>query len=122
LQRDNEASLEALQNFRRKMAMTNKAENARVRTPETPGIRNERRGTLGKDRREAPVAPKTAGAAKPGADTSKSPVANRDMEGPRRPVSHPSPPTSRLLMLEAQGQAVTHKLFLGFAAHGILVD
>jgi hypothetical protein len=91
LQSDNEASLEALQNFRRKMTMTEEAENVRVRTPEAPGIRKDRRDMQRKDGGQAPTVPKTAGAPKPKPDTSKSPVANRDMEGQRKAGSTPRP-------------------------------
>lgn len=40
---------------------------------------------------EEPEAPKTSGAAEPALDTSKSPVANRDLEGPRKASTTPRP-------------------------------
>ncbi len=43
------------------------------------------------DVRDAPTAPKTSGASTPAPDTSKSPVANRDLDGPRKAGTTPRP-------------------------------
>jgi hypothetical protein len=62
-----------------------------TRTPTTGGLSNEEfdRGT-GKGR-QPPPNPKTSGAAAPGPDTSRSPVANRNREGPRQAGATPRP-------------------------------
>ena len=44
-----------------------------------PGIR----AVGGSDRLDEPTSPKTSGASTPAPDTSESPVANRDFDGPR---------------------------------------
>lgn len=97
--------------------MNDNAENVGVRAPETSGMPNESRDGKRKDLKEAPPAPKpsdapprdtrespapnpdagetttpkTSGVAEPGSDTSKSPVANRDIEGPRKAGTTPRP-------------------------------
>ena len=43
------------------------------------------------ERAETPPNPKTSGAPKPAPDTSKSPLANRDIEGPRKASTTPRP-------------------------------
>ncbi len=55
-----------------------------------PGIRSsdDRAGTDGD---KTVAAPKTAGAPGPGPDTSRSPVANRDVAGPRKAGATPRP-------------------------------
>jgi len=65
-----------------------------TRTPTTGGISDEEfdRGT-GKDRQPLPN-PKTSGAPAPGQDTSRSPVANRNREGPRQAGMTPRPKDS----------------------------
>jgi len=62
-----------------------------TRTPTTGGVSNEEfdRGT-GKDR-QPPPNPKMSGAPAPGPDTSRSPVVNRDREGPRQAGATPRP-------------------------------
>jgi hypothetical protein len=44
-----------------------------------------------KDVRDAPTAPETSGASTLAPDTSKSPVANRDLDGPRKAGTTPRP-------------------------------
>ena len=61
-----------------------------VRSPDSGGARTDKRDIAGNDHREAPVAPKTSGASGE-EDTSKSPVANRDAEGPRKAGVTPRP-------------------------------
>jgi hypothetical protein len=89
----NDAGLAAREQFQRRIAMADKAGSAApgVATPETGGLRHEKRDATRTDRREAPVNPKSSGAAKPGPDTSKSRVANRDTEGPRKASTTPRP-------------------------------
>ena len=55
-----------------------------------PGIRSSA-DSASTDGDEAVAAPKTAGAPKPAADTSRSPVANRDVAGPRKAGTTPRP-------------------------------
>ena len=76
LQSDNEASLNALQNFRRNIAMNDKAKNARVRKPETPGIRSAKADPDRKDTAGGPNEPKTTGA--PVRDVREDPAPNPD--------------------------------------------
>jgi hypothetical protein len=76
LRRDNQSSIQALEELRREITMKDQGN--------FPAPDN-------KDRREAPVAPKTSGAPKPAPDTSKSKVANRDIEGPRKASTTPRP-------------------------------
>lgn len=61
---------------------------AGIRAADPGGLRGDQKDPL---RNEAPKAPRTAGAPKPGPDTSKSPVANRDLEGPRKAGTTPRP-------------------------------
>lgn len=61
-----------------------------VRSPDDAGTRTQKRDSAGNDERQAPAAPKTSGAA-PEEDTSKSNVANRDTEGPRKAGFTPRP-------------------------------
>lgn len=63
-----------------------------MRSPEADGLNtSEEPDALGRDRGKAPSAPKTAGAAMPGPDTSKSPIANRDLDGRRQAGTTPRP-------------------------------
>lgn len=50
-----------------------------------PGVPAQRKGKTPREE-PAPVVPETSGAPGPGPDTSRSPVANRKQEGPRKPA------------------------------------
>lgn len=62
-----------------------------VRSPDDGGTRTEKRDLAGNDKRQAPAALKTSGASSEARDTSKSDVANRDIEGPRKAGLTPRP-------------------------------
>lgn len=55
-----------------------------------PGTPVQRKGKTPREE-PAPVAPKTSGAPEPEPDTSRSPVANRNQEGPRQAGTTPRP-------------------------------
>jgi hypothetical protein len=79
-------------NERSTMHHTGKAESTEDRGVIVAGTdaRARARGEV-KDVRGAPTAPKTSGASTPAPDTSKSPVANRDLDGPRKAGTTPRP-------------------------------
>jgi hypothetical protein len=62
-----------------------------VRSAGGAGVPGAQPDNANRGRSEAPMAPKTAGAPKPAPDTSKSRVANRDVEGPRKASTTPRP-------------------------------
>ena len=62
-----------------------------IRSADPPGLSGQQADSVETVRSSAPTAPKTAGAAKPAADTSRSPVANRDTAGPRKAGTTPRP-------------------------------
>ncbi|MER2536389.1 MAG: DUF2934 domain-containing protein [Rhizobiaceae bacterium] len=55
-----------------------------VRSADPAGMPDDKRPPVANDSATAPASPKMSGAAKPARDRSKSPVANRDTEGPRK--------------------------------------
>jgi hypothetical protein len=79
-------------NERSTMHNTGKAESTEDRGVIVAGTdaRGRARGEV-KDVRDAPTAPKTSGASTPTPDTSKSPVANRDLDGLRKAGTTPRP-------------------------------
>jgi hypothetical protein len=62
-----------------------------IRAADPGGLTDEQRDPTRADGNEAPTVPKTSGAARPAPDTSKSRVANRDTEGPRKAGATPRP-------------------------------
>jgi hypothetical protein len=62
-----------------------------IRSVSSAGVPAAQHDGSGDEPFEAPESPMTAGAPKPGSDTSKSPVANRDVEGPRKAGAMPRP-------------------------------
>jgi len=60
-----------------------------IRSPSTAGIPGAQHDTSGDNTFEAPKSPMTSGGPKPGPDTSRSRVANRDIEGPRKASTTP---------------------------------
>jgi hypothetical protein len=57
----------------------------------TPIMPGEQQSVGGTDQLDEPTAPKTSGASTPTPDTSKSRVANRDLDGPRKHGATPRP-------------------------------
>jgi hypothetical protein len=62
-----------------------------VRSADPAGMPDDKRRPVADDGATAPASPKMSGAAKPARDRSKSPVANRDTEGPRKAGATPRP-------------------------------
>jgi hypothetical protein len=68
-----------------------KASQPDIRSADPNGMRHEKRQATSDGRSEGPVAPRTGGVPKPEPDTSRSRVANRDVEGPRKAGTTPRP-------------------------------